>query len=230
MARMPRLVVPGYAHHVTQRGNRRQRTFWRNQDYRSYIQFLADAAKEAEAAVWAYCLMPNHVHVIIVPNLRNSLAAAFRIAHRRYTCHINLRQKWVGHLWQGRFHSTVMDESHLLTAVRYVLMNPVRAALCGSPFDWPWSSASAHLHGVDDALVTVGPMSHRVSNWSEYLRSAPADDDYDDIRRNSRTGRPLGDAAFVEKLELETGRRLKPRRPGRPAAGRGDGLPNISNS
>lgn len=130
MARMARLVVPGYPHHVTQRGNRRQKTFFSIDDYASYIKLLAAAKSKAGVEVWAYCLMPNHVHLVVVPKTESSLAALFSDAHRRYTRRINAREGWKGHLWQERFHSSVMDENYLLSTVRYVELNPVRARLC----------------------------------------------------------------------------------------------------
>jgi putative transposase len=155
MARMPRLVVPGYPHHVTQRGNRRMKTFFGDRDYRYYLELLSDTKEEAGIEVWAYCLMPNHVHFVVVPRLENSLSRLFRFVHRHYSRAINFRKNWKGHLWQERFHSFVMDEHYLLATVRYVELNPVRANLCHSPEDWPWSSAKAHIQGIDDDIVTV---------------------------------------------------------------------------
>jgi len=124
MARLARVVVAGYPHHVTQRGNRRQETFFGDDDYRSYLELMAEWCTRCGVEVWAYCLMPNHVHLVAVPSTSGALAAAIGEAHRRYTRGVNFRQGWRGHLWQGRFASYVMDETHLLAAVRYVEMNP----------------------------------------------------------------------------------------------------------
>jgi len=214
VARMPRVVVPHFPHHVTQRGNRRQKTFFSNEDYLAYIDLIADARHEVGIEVWAYCLMPNHVHLVIVPNEPDSLANLFRLAHRRYTRRINLREGWRGHLWQERFHSFVMDEVHLIAAVRYVELNPVRASLCEQPADWPWSSARAHLIGQDDKLVSVAPMTARVGNWSHYLAVVEQQQQQDTIRKHTRTGRPVGNMRFLRKLELITGRNLDKKRPG----------------
>ena len=126
MARLARLVMPGLPHHVTQRGNRRERTFFEEGDYDVYKGLLRAAVKKAGAQVWAYCLMPNHVHIIIVPGDIDGLRRTFADAHRRYTGFINARLRVTGHLWQGRFGSVVMDEAHLASAVRYVSLNPVR--------------------------------------------------------------------------------------------------------
>lgn len=144
MARLRRVVVPGLPHHVTQRGNRRQRTFFSDEDYAEYQRLLSASCRACGTQVWAYCLMPNHVHLILVPADEFGLRDALGEAPRRYT----------------RIHSFVMDERHLLAAARYVERNPVRVRLCAKAEDWQWSSARAHRRGVDDQLVTVGPLWH----------------------------------------------------------------------
>jgi len=214
MARMPRIVVPGYPHHVTQRGNRRQRTFFHKDDYRYYVELLSQFSQQAGTEIWAWCLMPNHVHLVMVPNHEDGLRAALGETHRRYTRHINFRQSWRGHLWQERFHSLLMDEDHLLATVRYVEKNPVAAGLCETPEQWRWSSARAHLRGQDDGLVRVKPMLDRIDNWSTYLASNNDTSAIDAIRRHTRTGRPLGAAHFIKKLEQLTGKPIAPKRPG----------------
>lgn len=214
MARMARVVVPRYPHHVTQRGNRRQRTFFYDSDYRTYIKLLADARISASVAIWAYCLMPNHVHLVVVPEHVDSLACMFGETHRRYTRRVNVREGWSGHLWQERFHSVVMDDSHVLAAVRYVELNPVRAGLCSRPEQWPWSSARAHLQGVDDRLARVAPMLERVKDWQSYLGTEESPGTFRRLRTHTRTGRPIGDDDFVERLEKLTGHRLRRQKPG----------------
>lgn len=220
MPRMARVVAPLYPHHVTQRGNRRQRTFFGDDDYRRYLTLLKQATAKSECAVWAYCLMPNHVHLVLVPDNVGSLAKIFREAHLKYTLYINSREGWRGHLWQERFHSCVMDERHLLATVRYVELNPVRAGLCENPQDWPWSSVHAHLKREDDGLVDVSPMQRRVGNWEEYLLGRNSDQTLESIRNCLRTGRPGGDEEFVSRIESITGRKLHKRRPGRKPAHR----------
>jgi putative transposase len=133
MARLPRLVLPGYPYHVTQRGNRRQPTFFEEADYALYRDLLAEAADRAGAEIWCYCLMPNHVHVVVVPSDEDGLRRTFADAHCRYTGFINARHRWTGHLWQGRFGAVVMDEVHLAHAMRYVSLNPVAPFLIGCP-------------------------------------------------------------------------------------------------
>ena len=134
MARIARVVAPGYPHHVIQRGNRRQLTFLKDDDYQYYLLLLAEWCKRRKVDIWSYCLMPNHVHLIAVPESSDGLRSAIGEAHRRYTLSINSREGWRGHLWQERFRSFVMDEPHLLMAARYIEMNPVRAGLVRKPF------------------------------------------------------------------------------------------------
>jgi len=214
MARIARLVIPRLPHHITQRGNRRMRTFFSNRDYQRYIGLIAKEKDKAGVEIWAYCLMPNHVHIVAVPNAEDSFCRLFRSAHLKYTRYVNQREEWQGHLWQERFHSFVMDERHLIAAVRYIEMNPVRAGLVDKPEQWRWSSVHAHMRGNDDQLVKVAPMLTLINNWSNYLDSTPLPGDVQAIRRHSRTGRPAGDNNFLRHLEDLTGRRLRRRRPG----------------
>jgi len=164
--------------------------------------------------VWAYCLMPNHVHLILVPPDEDGLRRGVAEAHRRYTRRINFRKKWKGHLWQERFASFPMDEAHLLAAARYVELNPVRAKLCQRPEDWAWSSARAHLDGENDGLAKVRPLLDLVPDWSDFLAGGLSDDDAETLRRHERTGRPLGDAGFVERVSDLVGRDLMPKKRG----------------
>jgi putative transposase len=215
MARLARVVVPNVPHHVTQRGNRRQVTFYGDDDYRAYIDLVGSACRDKGVAVWAYCLMPNHVHLIVVPQDSDGLSRALGEAHRRYTRTINAREEWAGYLWQGRFASFPMDETHLMAAARYVELNPVRAQLTKRPEDWPWSSARAHLDGRDDGLAAAAPLLERYGDWRAFLDGGIEDADLETMRRHERTGRPLGADGFVEGLEQATGRALKQRKPGR---------------
>jgi putative transposase len=214
MARMARAVAPGVPHHVTQRGNRRQKVFFADGDYAAYKELLAEGCKAAEVAVWAYCLMPNHVHLILVPSDADGLRAALAEAHRRYTRAINQRKGWTGYLWQGRFASFAMDEAHLLAGAAYVEQNPVRARLVERARDWRWSSARAHLNGRDDGLVKVKPLLDRVDNWAAFLGERLTAQDLEPIRSGERTGRPLGAPAFVRQLEKRLGRKLARQKPG----------------
>lgn len=150
MARLARAIAPGLPHHVTQRGNRRQPTFFNQEDYKVYLDLIAEWCKAKQGDIWAYCLMPNHIQLIAVPKEQESLTLAVGQAHRRYTRRINFREGWKGHLWRGRFSSFIMDENHPLACAKYIEMNPVRAGLVKRARDWPWGSAKAHMRGQYD--------------------------------------------------------------------------------
>jgi len=217
MARLARVVVPGVAHHVTQRGNRRQDTFFRDEDYAVYKALMAEWCAQCGVEVWAYCLMTNHVHLILAPSTEDGLARAVGEAHRRYTRYINAREGWTGYLWQGRFSSYPMDEGHLLSAAAYVERNPVKAKMVRTARHYKWSSAQAHLAQKDDDLVTVKPLLDRCENWADLIRGQDDAEDLLVLRAHKSTGRPLGDDAFVETLERQLGRALKPAKRGRKA-------------
>lgn len=217
MARLARLVIPGLPHHVTQRGNRRQQTFFNDGDYAAYVELMADWCREEGVEIWGYCLMPNHVHLIAVPAAEQSLRRAIGEAHRRYTRRINFREKWRGYLWQGRFASFVMDEPYLVAAARYVELNPVRAGLVADAGQWPWSSARPHLKRRDDRLVKTAPLLAMIADWRALLDSGVHEDELRDLREHGHTGRPLGSASFLDRLESMVGRVLRPQKGGRPS-------------
>ncbi|MFC7498306.1 transposase [Enterovirga sp. GCM10030262] len=219
MARLARIVVPGIPHHVTQRGNRRQPVFFVEEDYAAYRDLVAEACRREGVRCLAWCLMPNHVHLILVPATADGLRAALGDAHRRYSRRVNFAHGWTGYLWQGRFASYPMDEAHLMTAIRYVELNPVRAKLAARAEDWRWSSARAHVSGQGDGFTDLAAMAGVHRNWRAMLRAGLEAGDVDPadeaaIEASQRTGRPLGDTAFVEWLEQRTERKLAKRRPG----------------
>lgn len=213
MARIARVIAPDVAHYVTQRGNRRQQTFFCAEDYHAYCQLVAEWCGRQQVAIWAWCLMPNHVHLLAVPRTSDGLARAIGEAHRRYTLRINGREGWKGHLWQERFASFPLDERHLLAAARTIEMNPVATGLAARPEDYPWSSARAHLRGTDDELVKVEPLLGLVDDWQRLL-ALSQEEELDLFHRHERTGRPLGADHFIAELEQRLGRKLHPQKPG----------------
>ncbi|MFZ5836118.1 MAG: transposase [Pseudomonadota bacterium] len=217
MARLSRLVVPGVPHHITQRGNRGLPVFFSEADYQTYKALLAEWCAKAGTEVWAYCLMPDHVHLILTPSHEDGLRAALGETHRRYTSQVNAREGWHGHLWQGRFSSFPMDEAHVMACAHYIEVNPVRAKLVKRPGDWAWSSAAAHLSGRDDALVKLAPLLDRAADWESFLAGAPDEAVNARIRSHQRTGHPLGSAAFLDQISARLGRNVRPAARGRPA-------------
>jgi putative transposase len=203
MARLPRLVLPGIPYHVTQRGNRRAQTFFEEADYALYRDLIAQAADRAGTEVWCYCLMPNHVHLIIVLSDKDGLRRTLADAHRRYTGFINARHRWTGHLWQGRFGAVAMDEEHLACAVRYVTLNPVRARLVENAADWRWPSAAAHVAEQDDGLVRVAPVLERYGSFAAFLGDGGEAQAWRKLRAAETSGRPLGEESWRERIEAQ---------------------------
>lgn len=209
MARLPRIVIPGLPHHVTQRGNGRQRVFFTDSDYAAYRDGLGEACGDAGVQIWAWVLMPNHVHMILVPGDEDGLRRALAPLHRHYAGRIHAREQRTGHFWQGRFGSVAMDEAHLGAALRYVALNPVRAGLVDRPTDWRWSSAHAQL-GADDGITATGPVRERYPDFAALIETGEDDAASDRLRKAEAIGRPLGDERFLTRLETMTGRKLKP--------------------
>lgn len=201
MPRASRIVVPGLPHHVTQRGNRREPIFFEAGDQQRYLDILAIQTRRHGVEVWAYCLMPNHVHLILTPLDEGGLARAIGETHRHYSAVVNGRQGWTGHLFQARFASVVMDERHLLVAARYVALNPVRAGLVKRAEDWAWSSVRAHLAGQGNGVVKVEPLLSRIERFADALEvteQEPAE--FTALRVAETSGHPLGDEAFVASI------------------------------
>ena len=213
MTRIARVIAAGIPHHVTQRGNRRMPTFFRDEDYREYLSLMSEWCQKCGVDIWAYCLMPNHVHLIAVPESDDSLRRGIGEAHRRYSRMINFREHWRGHLWQGRFSSFPMDETYLLTAARYVEMNPVRAHLSPDAASWPWSSARAHLEGMDDKLAKVQPLLEIAGDWHHFLTASVDEKQMNILRKHESTGRPIGPVSFLDRLESALDRTLKRKKP-----------------
>ena len=216
MARQARMIVPGVPHHVTQRGNRRERIFLQPGDEAIYLDLMATQLRRRGVACWAYCLMPNHVHLILTPEDETGLALAVGEAHRRYTGFIGARGGWTGHLFQGRFGSVAMDEDHLMAAFRYVALNPVKARLVARAADWPWSSAAAHIAGRSTPHVRVEPALERIGDFAAFVGGEAADEPrWADLLKAELIGRPVGAKAWVQALEARLGRPLSPQRRGR---------------
>lgn len=214
MARIARVVIPDYPHHIIHRGNRREKVFFDEDDKWTYIDFIIKQAKRCGIEFWAYCLMDNHVHFIAVPKKEDSFSRGLAQAHKDYTRRINFRNNWRGHLWEGRFKSCVLSEKHLYAAVRYVERNPVRAGIVRKAEDYPWSSAKAHVYKVQDRVVSDNFILEEIANWKEYLLDNSDDKNGKLFIGHVDTGRPLGDKEFIKKLEAFVGKSLRRKKPG----------------
>jgi putative transposase len=218
MGRLPRVVVAGVSHHVTQRGNARQVILANDSDRLAYLVLLRKYAELYGLSLLGYCLMSNHVHLIAVPSTVEALAQTLKHTHGRYASYWNARRSSTGHVWQGRFYSCPLDDPHLWAALRYVELNPVRARLVTEAPQWRWSSAAAHCQAdTFDPLLEMEPWRKRwtVAEWRQYL-TAESPADRTALRQNTHSGRPLGTPEFVAALEQSTLRLLAPQKGGRP--------------
>lgn len=215
MPRIARIVIPEYPHHITHRGNYQQVVFEEDEDYIFYSQLVKKYFPKYGLEILTYALMPNHVHFIIIPQEKDSLAKAFNITQMVYAQYVNEKKSTTGHLWSGRFYSCVLDPAHLYRAVRYVERNPVRAGLVKKPWEWPWSSGKDHVSG-EKGIIPLADITKfiEVEDWKKYL--SQEDEKYnEELRKHTRTGKPIGDSSFIKKLEalLNIPLSLKPGRP-----------------
>ena len=217
MARMARVVVEGVPHHITQRGNNRQDVFLRDEDRRFYLKTLSERCRQHGVRLLGYCLMTNHVHLAALPAAAKSLALGIGQTHWRYAQQFNRRYGRSGHLWQNRFYSCPLGPSHLVSALAYVDLNPVRAGLVGAPLQYPWSSTATHVEGRDPQQIidlTSWKNLGIQGDWGELLASEAVSGRDGELRAATSTGVPFADAGFVRELETRLGRRLEPRPPG----------------
>ena len=224
MARLARVVFPGVAHHVTQRGDGRARTFFGDDDYHLYRTLLAENCAAAGVEVWAWVLMPNHVHLILVPSDEDGLRRALAPTHRRYAGHVHARDKRSGHFWQGRFGCVAMDDDHLAAALVYVALNPVRARLVAHAQDWRWSSVHAYLGlAASDGLTATAAVLERFPDLAARIAAGEDLAKSERLRKGETIGRPVGSAEFIAGLERQSGRCLLPAKPGPKAKAKDEG-------
>ncbi|MBF0279936.1 MAG: transposase [SAR324 cluster bacterium] len=212
---MSRVVLPKIPHHVTQRGVRSMNIFFDEGDQKLYLRLMKEQGERAGLEFLSYCLMDNHVHLIVIPKHESSLRQGIGEAHRLYTRSVNIRQNTRGYLFQGRFYSCPLDRVHLGEAARYVERNPVRANMCRKAEEYRWSSARFHTGKIrTDPLVSSSSWYGTASDWKRFLKEDSVE--LDQMRMAFRTGRPFGNDKFIKKAEKITGRVLKPKPPGRP--------------
>lgn len=214
MPRAARLVFPEVAHHIVQRGNRQQDIFLSDDNRRAYLRILSLALQKHGTRCLAWCLMSNHVHLILVPRSVDGLRAPLSSTHTSYAQLVNREQKVSGHLFQGRFSSYPMDDAHLKIATRYVENNPVKAGLVAVAEDWPWSSARAHVEGVADDLTDVAAVGQHVANWKAFLRESVEASDR--VEASVLSGKPLAEPQWWADLAKRNGIALTSPKIGRP--------------
>ena len=217
MARLARATIVGYPHHVVQRGNYDQAVFESDSDYRQYLSLLKECAARYALDIWAYCLMPNHIHLICVPKSEEGLARACNTVHMRYAQYFNGKRSLHGHLWRARFMSCVLDDPSVREEVRFIENNPVRAGLVEGAECYPWSSSWAHARGEFDPILSDDcSLTSEISDWLSFLRASGNETVLKRTRMRLKTGRPAGNLEFIHMLEELTGRRLEALPRGRP--------------
>ncbi len=220
MPRVARIVIPNCPHHVTQRGNNRQDVFFVDDDRASYLGLLREEGERFGLGVQGYCLMSNHIHLIVTPGSEAALAKALGRTHYRYAQYINRLHGRSGHLWQNRFYSCALDDDHYWRAMAYVEQNPVRAHMVRRPWRYPWSSALAHCgQGPDrSGLLDLAAWGNSLAagGWQQTLAELLPRETVSALRLSTHRGRPLGSDGFLSKIESLLGRRLRPLPVGRP--------------
>ena len=220
MPRIRRIAVEGVPYHITQRGNGRQQVFFNDADHQLYLDLLARHAARARLRIHAYCLMPNHTHLIATPERPDSMPAALGLIHADFARHFNLQHRACGHVWQARYFSCPLDRAHLWQAMAYVERNPVRARLADQAWDFPWSSAGARLGKVPvPGFLDLAYWRETFTSeeWKDLLASESEEIEFGGRLANAGSrGRPLGDADFLANLERQAGRRLRAKPVGRP--------------
>ena len=211
MGRFNRVVAVDFPHHITQRGNGRRFILDCDTDRAVYLRLLHENMDIYGVALIGYCLMSNHVHLITIPTKADGLAEALKQTHGRYACYWNVAHQSSGHVWQGRYYSCPLDQTHLWEALRYTELNPLRARLVSEPELWPWSSAAIHCGTYEhDAFLALDAWRRHwtVTAWREYLGEGEIESKLAVIRQRTHTGRPLGTAEFIQDLEKATQRQL----------------------
>jgi putative transposase len=225
MARLPRLTIPGYPHHVIQRGNNRQPIFATDEDYRELLALLEEHARAAGVAVHAYVLMSNHVHLLATPETADGIPQMMQAVGRRYVRFFNRRQARTGTLWEGRYRSTIIQaERYLLACMAYIDLHPVRAGMVDAPESYPWSSHGHYVSGRPDRLVTPHPIWWELGNtpfareaaYRELVHAGLSEAQQQALTDSALRGWALGDAAYVADLQRRTERRVSMGKAGRP--------------
>ncbi|MFH0888807.1 MAG: transposase [Planctomycetota bacterium] len=218
MPRVARAVAVGFPHHVIQRGNNREKIFFAQTTRDKYLDWLREYADVWDVKIMAYCLMTNHIHLLVRPNKPESLAKMMQGLNVCYTRYINKRYKRTGRLLEGRYHSCIIDEEPYLWAVaRYIEQNPLRAGMVKELEDYPYSSARAHITGrLDEELTDELITEDERSDYVEFIKAPIPKKEINRIRITTRQGKPLGDSDFIEMLERKLKRHFGKKKSGRP--------------
>ena len=225
MPRKPRFFLPGVPVHVVQRGHSREPVFFENDDYHAYLHWVEEAADRYDCAIQTYVLMTNHIHLLLTPQDKDSVSRMMQYIGRRYVPYVNQTYGTSGSIWEGRYKASLIhDEQYLLTCMRYIELNPVRANMINNPSQYRWSSYRCNAQGKDNRLITSHDlykrlgrtMKDRCEAYKELFKAHVDKDDLNDIRSALQTGTPLGNEYFKEKIEKKLKTRVGQNRRGRP--------------
>ena len=231
MPRRARLMARGLPVHIVQRGNNRQACFFEKQDRAYYLFQLGRVLPRIAVSLHAYCLMTNHVHLLVTPAEEDGCARLMKHVGQLHTQYVNRNYRRSGSLWEGRFKSCLVQTGgYLLSCYRYIELNPVRAGICRHPRDYPWSSYGGNAEGTDDALLTPheelrslgSSAAERREMYARLFGSVLDDRRIEEIRTATNGNTALGDDAFKQRLTASLGRRAYRGQPGRPAKPRDD--------
>ena len=206
MPRSSRIIAPNYPHHVVQRGNNKQLIFYNDKDRCQYLTLLKKYSNECDCAIHAYCLMSNHVHMLIVPKYETSLSKTMQKISLVFTQYLNRVYKRTGRLWECRFYSSIIDNNdYLFTACRYIERNPVRANIVKSPLAYKWSSAKVNVLDDRDDIITPAFHDYDKKIYADYLSNDENKDETELIRRCTLSGKPMGSSNFIKDISIKTG-------------------------
>lgn len=217
MPRSARFVLPGYPFHLTHRGNNKRQIFYSDEDRRKYLYWFEEARLKWNVQILSFCLMSNHVHFVAVPERDCSLAKMIHTVHRRYSYYLNQKYSHSGHLWEGRYYSCMLDDNHLMAAIRYVERNPVRGNIVKKPWDWIWSSAREHLN-LEKGIVSLEDVRRYflIPHWQAYIDQVEPEEDLDQIRKQTMAFKAWANDDFKESIEKKYGVDLFLNERGRP--------------
>ena len=225
MPRLPRIDLPGIPQHVVQRGNDRQACFADEQDYRSFLIELHEAARKHDCAVHAYVLMTNHVHLLVTPSRKGALSRMMQAIGRRYVGRFNARYGRTGTLWEGRYKAALVDsERYVLACYRYIELNPVRARMVAEPIEYRWSSHACNAHGEHHPLITPhasylalgSAPRERLTHYRALIKEQLDTKTIEELRLYTQQQRAWGSQRFQQQIEALTQRRAKATSRGRP--------------
>lgn len=216
MPRDTRLIVPNIYHHAMQRGNNRQNVFNNNGDRIYYLKWARNLAEKNHVPIIGYCLMTNHIHLLVLPRDADGMINFMKLLGQRYTQYFNRTYKRCGKLWENRYRVHPVDPELYHVVLRYIEMNPVRAGLVTDGAQYPWSSASYHLLGTDNPTIMASCLHSSALRYNEFFYQEENPQELQAIRTATQQGKAWGKTSFLEKLTNSLGRVVTPRRRGRP--------------